>query len=760
MQLRPEQQRITSYGGGLLAVSAVPGSGKTQVLAALVVDLLRRDVLPIDSEILIVTFTNSAVDNIKARVRRLLAAAGMPDGGYRVFTLHGLASAILRERPDLAGVASDFGVDNEISGAASMSEAARWFIQEHILAWRSHLLPDLAGTRLNMAEERWREETVSIGRAVTSLAKNLRLRAPELRALLDRRDPQHMHLSPFLHMGAAIYERYERILNAGGRLDFDDLIWGAIRALEGDAAFRARLSARYPFILEDEAQDSTPLQERILSLLSRAHGNWVRVGDPNQAIMTTFTSSDVRFFREFLARPDVERLPLSVSGRSAPRLIALANDLAEWCSHAHPDPAVRARALSAAVLIAPTQSGDQQPNPPDALAGVYVRGYDDDEEEQDEVVRNAVRYVRGDRSRTCCILAPTNRIGEAIVTKLERIQARTPGETLYQDQLSNTQPLRNVAKLLAAAVAFCTRPARPAVLVELYKAIVDQPGADLRLFGASQAPAPGRARYGELPQLLGSIKVERLLFPTPTDEPPLAEKVRVAPEQQHAMVQLGVIAARWLRASLLPIDQFLLTVAQDAFESEGDLALAHSLAVGLRRSATQDPNAQLEDFSLQLDDIAANRTKFMSSLLLDQPFEPVPGVITVTTLHKAKGLEWDGVFIAGADDAEFPDDVDGAFRGAAWYLGGREPVLEARTQLQVLVDAGPDELGPLDVDAALREAHIEYISERMRLLYVGITRARRNLILTWGRRSTIGRGREKDLAAAVRAVAREAIVRG
>ena len=57
--------------------------------------------------------------------------------------------------------------------------------------------------------------------------------------------------------------------------------------------------ARWHTILEDEAQDSTPLQEHILSLLGRDHNNWVRVGDPNQAIMTTFTASDVRFFRQY-----------------------------------------------------------------------------------------------------------------------------------------------------------------------------------------------------------------------------------------------------------------------------------------------------------------------------------------------------------------------------------------------------------------------------------------------------------------------------
>ncbi len=721
----------------------MPGSGKTHTLAALVVDLLRSGAVSPDSEILIVTFTNSAVDNIRARVRRLLAEAGLPDGGYRVFTLHGLASSILRERPDLAGVAGDYGIDAEISGSASMHEAAHWYIQQNILHWRS-FVQDLSAAQFAKVDEKWRNETASIGQTVTSLAKNLRLHSEELRALLRDADPLGQ-LSPFLYMGAEIYARYEHILRAGGRLDFDDLIWGAIRALESDASFCARLGARYAYVLEDEAQDSTPLQETILKLLTRGHGNWVRVGDPNQAIMTTFTSSNVRFFREFLARSDVLHLPLSVSGRSAPSIIDLANSLVRWSAQRHPDPQVRARALSDAVLIAPSPPGDFQPNPPNEDSqNYYVRNYADDEEEIAATVKNAARYVRFDRSRTCCILVPTNWMGEVVVKAL--MAEQQDGEKLFQDQLSNKQSVRSVARIFAVVAEFCARPTQASALAALYSALYDHGEAEAKLIGEGEPPG---GRSGDLQPLLKSVAVERLLFPRPGEPPVLAEKVRVTEKQRRVLDKLGVVVARWLRASVLPIDQFLLTVAQDAFTDEGDLALAHSLAVAMRRAASQNPNAALDEFARQLDDIAANRQKFLSSMLFDPPFEPTPGVITVTTLHKAKGLEWDGVHIVGVNDVEFPDDVDGAFKGAAWYLGNREPVLEARTQLQALADRT---VRTIDPEASLRDAHIEYICERMRLLYVGITRARRRLVLAWSQRSANGRGRERSLAAAVRAI--------
>jgi DNA helicase-2/ATP-dependent DNA helicase PcrA len=63
-------------------------------------------------------------------------------------------------------------------------------------------------------------------------------------------------------------------MRATGRLDFDDLLWAAVRALRNDDNFRRRLGQRWSFILEDEAQDSTPLQETMLALLSQDHGNW------------------------------------------------------------------------------------------------------------------------------------------------------------------------------------------------------------------------------------------------------------------------------------------------------------------------------------------------------------------------------------------------------------------------------------------------------------------------------------------------------
>ncbi|MGQ9815408.1 MAG: 3'-5' exonuclease, partial [Candidatus Roseilinea sp.] len=176
-----------------------------------------------------------------------------------------------------------------------------------------------------------------------------------------------------------------------------------------------------------------------------------------------------------------------------------------------------------------------------------------------------------------------------------------------------------------------------------------------------------------------------------------------------------------------------LTVAHDVFRRDEDLAVAHALAVSLRRYLTANPQAQLGDLAEQLDDIAANRQKYMSDSLVEAGFEPAPGVITVTTMHKAKGLEWDRVYLTSVDQIEFPHDVSGAFRGEQWYLEGRDPAIEARMQLRALHDWATRGTPMPDERELIRQARLEYIAERLRLLYVGITRARRDLIISYSR---------------------------
>lgn len=747
MGLRPEQAEIANYTGGRLAVSAVPGSGKTYTLAALVTNLLQRGLVPDHAEVLVVTFTNSAVDTIRNRIRLMLRDQKLTDAGYRVLTLHGLANLIVRERSDLAGVSPDFRMDDELSGRRTMPDATQWFQLQHPEFWRSFIPTDVSAQQRADAEKRWNDATARIGTEVTRLAKNKMLTPQALIERVQQAYPDDVTgagndrinftntrsvISPFLKIGVAIYQRYEQILTLGGRLDYDDLIWRAIIALRNNDAYRASLGARWHYVLEDEAQDSTPLQEQILSMLTQDHSNWVRVGDPNQAIMTTFTASDVKFFRDFLTRADVRKLPLSVSGRSAQRIIDMANRLADWVATQHPEPAVRATAMSNIVRIAPTGADDPQPNPPDAAAHVWIEKLTDEEQEVIQVARGAVRFVRAHPDQTCAILTPTNWFGQSIVQELESQTRQDLPRVLYQDQLRNTLKVRAVAQLLARAVAFCGSPTNTNALSALRDAMV-----------AVGALPMERTQSDRVGILLRSAKPERLLFPSPAEEPALPPNVDVSAVEQRQLDDLSAYAAKWLRASVLPIDQLVLTIAQDTLTRDNDLAVAHNMAVSLRRMMATYPEMQLPELATELGEIANNKHKYMSDSLLESGFEPQPGVITVTTMHKAKGLEWDRVYLTCVDQVEFPHDVEGQYRGEQWFLNGHDPSTEARKELEALVDG----VHPLPAGIALmNNAREEYIAERMRLLYVGITRARRELVITHSRDR---RGQTNELALAV-----------
>src|SRR5512143_3156594 len=125
---RLDQQKVLAFleTGGYLGVSAVPGSGKTAILSYLAAQLVRQRIRG-EEEVLIVTFANSAVDNFARRIRGFLSQTAeslLPDVGYRVRTLHGLAHDILRERPSPLGLPEDFAIMDERVSEQLLSEIA------------------------------------------------------------------------------------------------------------------------------------------------------------------------------------------------------------------------------------------------------------------------------------------------------------------------------------------------------------------------------------------------------------------------------------------------------------------------------------------------------------------------------------------------------------------------------------------------------------------------------------------------------------
>ncbi len=708
-QLRPHQREVLAYQGGRMAVSAVPGSGKTLTLALLAARLIVEGRVNEDAEVLVVTVQNSAVDNISARIRRILVEQRLPAVGYHVCTLHKLAADILRGRRDLAGVDDQFGIVDEAETERMIHLAADSWISENRALWLSYLSDQGSNESV---QKRWREETERIGREVSKLCKHLRLSPGQAAQVLRGEGPG----VEWARMGVQLYALYAQYLRARAGLDFDDLIWRATDAIEQDATFLARLRAKWPYLLEDEAQDSSPLQEAILDRLAGPEGNWVRVGDPNQAINSTFTAADPRFFRAFARRDDVVARQLLESGRCARPIMAMADALADWGAQHHPLEAVRERSFEAQHML-PTGQDDPQPNPPDqrCAARIATRPFASVDEEAKAVARWASDYVRRHPEDTVAILCPSAWQGGEVVKEL----AASP-DVPCDDLLKTTPQVRDVARVLADVLAYLADPTNKGSLIQLY-----------RTLGRSGSLAVDDDKQpNRVCELLRLLPLAELLYPRASAE--VAELLPVGTRATVADLQaverfVGVIR-RWVSAVHLPADQLTLTVGQDLFsrpEDERHLALCHTIAAAQRGLMQMNPSWTLADLSHDLAAVAANKRGLGGLSLSDSGYEPVPGRVVVTTMHKAKGLEWDTVYIMCADNLEFPDALDGSFRSEPFYLPGHAPSIEARKILEAF--AQPMDSGGLD---AVTESRLEVIAERLRLLYVGVTRARRNLAIT------------------------------
>jgi DNA helicase II / ATP-dependent DNA helicase PcrA len=717
-QLRPAQEKILQYENGRLAISAVPGSGKTFTLSLLAAQLIENGRIDpqADQQILIVTYLNASVDTFKARIRQRLMERDLPTIGFDVRTLHSLALEILRTAHGGNGGEDTFAVLDENQSNHFLALAVDGWIETHPDLWHA-FLPDNSPRM----KARWRDITEQTARAFIRTAKNERYGPEEIRYSVNGEQYSGESEWLLLRMMAEIYGRYQSILTRQGAHDFDDLIWEATRLLETRPGLSDQLGRRWPYVLEDEAQDSVPLQEILLNQLTGPDGNWVRVGDPNQAITSTFTAAHPRYFNAFTEREDVVSLPLPNSGRSAPLIIGAANTMLHWVIDNHPVPEVRATTFRRQDIL-PTPPGDAQPNPPDIEADIRIKVFKHREDEElPRIAQLGQLYVAKFPHHTLAILVPTNQIGYQIADYLD--EAKAP----YDNLLRSSGREREIAAAMHALLALLAEPLNTKVLVNAH--------ASLRDLGHPAALSPPDEELNRFYTLLRSaFRPESLLFPWDEAETAASLPDGVATEDDLAAIGRFVRFVQPLfDLRALPIDDLALTLGDELFARgevhEGDLSLAYQIATLLRRWRDMEPEWRLPDLVNELEEVATGRRRLPVTTPTDLGYEPQPGRITLATQHSAKGLEWDAVFLVGIDGFWIPGSLEAPFLGVHDFLGG-DPSAEVAAQLRYLM-AG--EAGIYPGRSATESAHIDIISERLRLLYVGITRARRYLHISRSR---------------------------
>ncbi|MBK8780310.1 MAG: ATP-dependent helicase [Anaerolineales bacterium] len=734
--LRPSQTDILRYRGGKLGISAVPGSGKTFTLSALAAQLITSGAIATDQDVLIVTLVNSAVDNFSARIGKMIEARGLiPHLGYRVRTLHGLAHDIVREKPALAGLEERFQIVDEREAEFIRKEAAN--------AWLTTFpnnLDEYFGGDLDDSKRDWvRRQQLpdlahSLALAFIRSCKNLAITPEDLRQRLNNA-PAPL---PLAEMGWWIYDKYQQALRYRGAVDFDDLIAFAYKILQSDPEYLARLQYRFPFILEDEAQDSSEIQENILRLLA-GHGNWVRVGDPNQAIFETFTTANPKLLKNFIASEADYKNELPVSGRSQPHIIELANYLIDWTNASHPARACR-DALSIPHIQA-TSPEDPQPNPPaDPEAIRLISKKFTPEEETEAIVNSIKKWLPDHQDSTVAVLVPRNTRGFEVIEALKRHKID------YVDVLASTNKTRVAAGAIANVIAYLSDPTSPTKLSRAYQVWRrdwrDDPSLRDGDLPSKQSPKVAW-RIASQEEVLLTITAELLrkvgeaeTFVAPNQDHDWLATLSESEAEEEVIQELSqfkVAINRWLNAVTLPIDQLILTLAQELFTDAADLALAHKLALVLRRAADDHADWRLPELTAELGVIARNERRFIGFSSDDSGFNPEAhkGKVVVTTMHKAKGLEWDRVYMLSVNNYDFPSlQPYDRYISEKWFVrNGLNLEAEGLAQLKAALSTG--EFDWYEEGAASLSAREDYSRERLRLLYVGITRAKKDLIVTW-----------------------------
>ena len=711
---RAAQREVLGYAGGRMGVAAVPGSGKTAVLSALAAKLVSSEIDE-GQEVLIVTLVNSAVDNFTSRIQQFLREEHrlLIGAGYRVRTLHGLASDIVRERPSLVGVAEDFAIADEREARSILEDATQSWLATHPELMDRYLDAEVEPGQLRrIKRDHWPQYMGNTAAAFIRRAKDSQ-RTPEVLRSLFVSVKEPWELAEFC---IDVYADYQRGLAYRGKVDFDDLVRYAIGALRLDEDYLHRLQHRWPFILEDEAQDSSRLQQELLKLLVGQEGRWVRVGDSNQAVYHTFTTANPKLLRSFLESSEVHAVEMSESGRSAAAIGELANHLVDWAMDEHP--LAEVRSAFRRQHIEPTSGEDPQPNPRDSDCRIHFHAQRlSPDEELRLVVRSLSQWVPEHPDQTVAVLVADNDRGVRYSDSIRKMGLqcvellRTKGAT------------RDTASVLGKVLVHLADPYSPRGLRSAFEAWRWRERRD-----------PENRRYlGRVARRLGKCaRVEEYVWPRPVSQDWLLGSESDEDDDERSLLrEFRKVVRRWHRAAGLPIDQLVITLSQDLFDEPADLARAYRFAVALRLYADANPQWRLSELADELRAIAHNERRFLGLSAEDTGFDPenYKGHVVVATMHRAKGLEWDRVYVTAVNNYDFPSGSDcDRYRSEPWYVrDDLDLQAEALGQLEALAPGGSVYLE----GAPSREARLSYTRERLRLLYVGITRAKRELVLTW-----------------------------
>ena len=364
---------------------------------------------------------------------------------------------------------------------------------------------------------------------------------------------------------------------------------------------------------------------------------------------------------------------------------------------------------------------DPQPNPDDDPQAIHLVQRKQTPQEEVQLVADSLEaWLPEHPDETVAVLVPRNQRGFDLGTELERRQLE------YSDTLlRSSKDTRGAAGALANLINYLADPGSASKMARAYQVWRREEWDDEQY----------QSQYEKVRRQLRSCRrVEDYLWPrVGRDWLADLEFKEQGNWYQDELEQFRDLVHRWQGAVMLPIDQLTLSLAQDIFQEPPDLAVAHKMAMLLRQARDANRDWGLPDFTGELALIAKNERRFLGFSEDDMGFDPqkYKGQVVIATMHKSKGLEWDRVYLMSVNNYDFPSGREyDQYLSESWFIRDKLNLeAEALAQLKILEHA--DDYGWYEERNATRAARLEYISERLRLLYVGITRAKRELIITW-----------------------------
>ena len=713
--LRPGQRTLADWRGGLLAVSAVPGAGKSHSMAVAAAMTIATQRLHQRHQLVIVTLTRSAAANIKDKIKSCLKELGLPPIGYSVNTIHSLALSIASKHPELSKL-------DLTDRTLVMPSIGHKLIEDTVQSWL-HRYPKnyqnlLAGESFDGEEtERLRRQSVLRTEILPSLAftavreaKSSGLSPADLWEIAklypDRYD--------ILSIGAGLYEAYQELLISKSYSDYDEMIAGALRVMQ-DPAARSLWQQQVYAVFEDEAQDSSPLQEKLLRQLAGIPNrpelppNLIRVGDPNQAINSTFTPADPKYFREFCQEcseifnlDSSSRLEkMEQAGRSTQIIMDAANFVLNWGNNYLQPPAkideyereILADLHSESVFwlqtIRPVSFGDAQPNPIAQAGGVELHTPSDVYESVRSIEQQLTTLFAANPTANAAILVRENRQAKFIFDRLADWKRSHPEIKLFE--AGEGDRTSKIPGEILTLFQFMTRPHSPEYLKAVLKVLLNR-----KLIDAQDIDAL-------------AIFPERFLYPNILETP-----------QTATVDRAREICCELLRSRLtLPHYQLISYLGDRLNYQSSELATADKLA---------------DRISLQTYGRSSIYTtiEVLQEIITTEGFENIDdgsesrytasGQVTIITMHKAKGLDWDYVFIPFLSD-RIPGQL-WTPQGAK-FLGDFTLAEVARAKIRAHLH---QQSLPTPRDAWELANYLKQ-GEDLRLLYVAITRAKKLLWL-------------------------------